>query len=88
MDNLREKGARMKPFLCACLSQGPNKILIVGVCGKPRLSAARGNAFGFAFRNAAKEIEADFFHELFESSWIVLDAGSPNPFMITLTEKL
>ncbi|OWM62774.1 cell division control protein 45 homolog [Punica granatum] len=88
MDALKEKGARMKPLLCACLSQDPNKILIVGVCGKPRLGAVQGNAFGIAFRNAAEEIGADFFHELFESSWIVLDAGSVNSFMIRLTEKL
>ncbi|KAK3182758.1 hypothetical protein Dsin_030044 [Dipteronia sinensis] len=88
MDALREKGARMKPLLCACLSQEPNKVLIVGVCGKPRLGAVQGNAFGTAFRNAATEIGADFFHELFESSWIVLDRGAVNSFMIRLTEKL
>ncbi|KAL5752536.1 hypothetical protein ACOSQ2_023043 [Xanthoceras sorbifolium] len=88
MDALREKGARMKPLLCACLSQEPNKVLIVGVCGKPRLGALQGNAFGTAFRNAATEIGAEFFHELFESSWIVLDRGAVNSFMIRLTEKL
>ena len=88
MDALREKGAKMKPLLCACLSQEPNKVLIVGVCGKPRLGAVQGNAFGIAFRNAAEEIGADFFHELFESSWIVLDAVAVNSFMIRLTEKL
>lgn len=88
MDALREKGARMKPLLCACLSQEPNKMLIVGVCGKPRLGAGKGNAFGIAFRNAAEEIGADFFHELFESSWIVLNASAVNSFMVQLTERL
>ncbi|KAK4268275.1 hypothetical protein QN277_024955 [Acacia crassicarpa] len=88
MDALREKGARMKPLLCACLSQEPNKMLIVGVCGKPRLGAGKGNAFGNAFRNAAEEIGADFFHELFESSWIVLNASAVNSFMVQLTERL
>ncbi|KAF5451493.1 hypothetical protein F2P56_026599 [Juglans regia] len=88
MDALREKGAKMKPLLCACLSQGPNKVLIVGVCGKPRLGEVQGNAFGIAFRNAAKEIGAEFFHELFESSWIVLDAAAVNSFMVRLSEKL
>lgn len=88
MDALREKGARMKPLLCACLSQEPGKVLIVGVCGKPRLGAVQGNAFGIAFSNAAEEIGAEFFHELFESSWIVLDAAAVNSFMVRLTEKL
>ncbi|CAM8917311.1 unnamed protein product [Rhodiola kirilowii] len=88
MDALREKGAKMKPLLCACLSQDVNKILIVGICGKPRLGAVQGNAFGIAFRSAAEEIGAEYFHELFESSWIVLDAVSVNSFMIKLTEKL
>ncbi|XP_061358323.1 uncharacterized protein LOC133302547 [Gastrolobium bilobum] len=88
MDALREKGARMKPLLCACLSQEPNKVLIVGVCGKPRLAGAQGNAFGIAFRNAAEEIGTEFFHELFESSWIVLDSSVVNSFMVRLTEKL
>lgn len=88
MDALREKGARAKPLICACLSQEPNKMLIVGVCGKPRLGAVQGNAFGIALRNAAEETGAEFFHELFESSWIVLDKGVVNNFMIRLTEKL
>ncbi|KAJ4978884.1 hypothetical protein NE237_009664 [Protea cynaroides] len=88
MDALREKGAKMKPLICACLSQEPNKVLIVGVCGKPRLGAVQGNAFGVAFRAAAEEVGAQFFHELFESSWIVLAAVSVNSFMIRLTEKL
>ncbi|WCJ38016.1 cell division cycle 45 [Euphorbia peplus] len=88
MDALREKGARAKPLLCACLSQEPDKMLIVAVCGKPRFGAPQGNAFGIAFRNAAEEIGAEFFHELFESSWIVLDKGAVNNFMIRLTEKL
>ncbi|KAJ4728461.1 cell division control protein 45-like [Melia azedarach] len=88
MDALKEKGARMKPLICACLSQEPNKVLIVGVCGKPRLGALQGNAFGVAFRNAATEIGAEFFHELFESSWIILDRGAVNSFMVRLTEKL
>ncbi|XP_010488617.1 PREDICTED: cell division control protein 45 homolog [Camelina sativa] len=88
MDALREKGARMKPMLCACASQQPGKILVVGVCGKPRLGAVRGNAFGNAFRKAAQESRADYFHELFESSWIVLDSSAVNSFMIRLTEML
>ena len=88
MDALREKGAKMKPLLCACLSQEPNKVLIVGVCGKPRLGAVQGNAFGIAFKHAAEEIGAEFFHEMFESSWIVLDAVAVNSFMIRLTERL
>ncbi|KAJ9176592.1 hypothetical protein P3X46_011888 [Hevea brasiliensis] len=88
MDALREKGAKAKPLLCACLSQEPDKMLIVGVCGKPRLGAVQGNAFGVAFRNAVEESGAEFFHELFESSWIVLDKGAVNNFMIRLTEKL
>ena len=88
MDALREKGARMKPLLCACLSQEPNKVLVVGVCGKPRLGAVQGNAFGIAFRNAAEEIGSEFFHELFDSSWIFLDAAAVNSFMVRLTEKL
>ncbi|KAL4363189.1 hypothetical protein GQ457_04G026340 [Hibiscus cannabinus] len=88
MDALKEKGARLKPLLCACISQEPAKVLIVGVCGKPRLGAIHGNAFGVAFRSAAEETGAEFFHELFESSWIVLDAGAVNSFMVRLTEKL
>ncbi|VVB01353.1 unnamed protein product [Arabis nemorensis] len=88
MDALREKGARMKPMLCACASQQPEKLLVVGVFGKPRLGAVRGNAFGNAFRKAAEESKADYFHELFEYSWIVLDANTVTSFMIALTEKL
>ncbi|XP_021899608.1 cell division control protein 45 homolog [Carica papaya] len=88
MDALKEKGARMKPMLCACLAQQPGKVLIVGVCGKPRLGAVQGNAFGVAFRNAAEETGGEFFHELFESSWIVLDAAAVNSFMVRLTDKL
>ncbi|KAK7395439.1 hypothetical protein VNO78_15997 [Psophocarpus tetragonolobus] len=88
MDALREKGAAMKPLLCACVSQEPGKVLIVGVCGRPRLAGARGNAFGIAFRTVAEEIGTEFFHELFESSWIVLDASAVNSFMVRLIEKL
>ncbi|GFY99387.1 cell division cycle 45 [Actinidia rufa] len=88
MDALREKGAKMKPLICVCYTQDRNKVLIVGVCGKPRLGADKGNAFGIAFRGAAEETGADYFHELFESSWIVLDAFAVNSFMISLTEKL
>ncbi|XP_058182116.1 uncharacterized protein LOC131300348 [Rhododendron vialii] len=88
MDALKEKGAKMKPLICICYTQERNKVLIVGVCGKPRLGADRGNAFGIAFRDAAEETGTDFFHELFESSWIVLDALAVNSFMIRLTEKL
>ncbi|GFZ13474.1 cell division cycle 45 [Actinidia rufa] len=88
MDALRERGAKMKPLICVCYTQDINKVLIVGVCGKPRLGANKGNAFGIAFRGAAEETGADYFHELFESSWIVLDALAVNSFMIRLTEKL
>jgi cell division control protein 45 len=88
MDALREKGARMKPLICACMSQEPNKVLVVGVCGRPRLAAAQGNAFGVAFRSAAEDVDSEFFHELFESSWIVLESKSVNSFMVKLTEKL
>ncbi|KAL6511112.1 hypothetical protein OROGR_022236 [Orobanche gracilis] len=88
MDALREKGARMKPLICVCYVQEQKKVLIVGVCGKPRLGAVQGNAFGIAFRSAAEETGAEYFHELFESSWIVLEAVAVNPFMIRLTEKL
>ncbi|KAL7154255.1 hypothetical protein ABFS83_04G222400 [Erythranthe nasuta] len=88
MDALREKGARMKPLVCVCYTQEQKKVLIVGVCGKPRLGAVQGNAFGIAFRSAAEETGAEYFHELFESSWIVLEAIAVNSFMIRLTEKL
>ncbi|KAH0633524.1 hypothetical protein KY284_036310 [Solanum tuberosum] len=88
MDALREKGARMKPLICICYTQERSKVLIVAICGKPRLGAVQGNAFGLAFRSSAEETGAEFFHELFESSWIVLDAVAVNSFMIRLTEKL
>lgn len=88
MDALREKGARMKPLVCVCYTNERKKVLIVGVCGKPRLGAVQGNAFGLAFRSAAEDTGAEYFHELFESSWIVLDAVAVNSFMIRLTEKL
>ncbi|GMP81498.1 hypothetical protein CsSME_00036189 [Camellia sinensis var. sinensis] len=85
MDALREKGAKMKPLICVCYTQDRSKVLIVGVCGKPRLGANKGNVFGIDFRDAAEETRADFFHELFESPWIVLDALAINSFMIRLT---
>ncbi|KAL8191878.1 hypothetical protein R6Q57_028609 [Mikania cordata] len=88
MDALREIGARMKPLICVCYTQEQEKVLIVGICGKPRLGAVQGNAFGIAFRNVAEETGAEFFHELFESSWIVLEAAAVNLFMIRLTQKL
>ncbi|KMZ58681.1 putative Cell division control protein 45 CDC45 [Zostera marina] len=90
MDALKERGARMKPLICACLIKEPDnsKVLIVGVCGKPRLGAIQGNAFGIAFRTAAEEIGAEYFHELFESSWIILDTAAISSFMIRLTDKL
>ncbi|KAL5206176.1 hypothetical protein ABZP36_034385 [Zizania latifolia] len=88
MDALKERGARMKPLICACLAREPEKVLVVGVCGKPRLGAVKGNAFGNAFRSAAEEIGADYFHDMFESSWIVLDVVAVSSFMIRLTEKL
>lgn len=61
---------------------------MVAVCGKLRLGAIQGNAFGIAFRKAAEETGAEFFHELFELSWLVLDAVAVSSFMIRLTEKL
>ncbi|RCV36760.1 hypothetical protein SETIT_8G007000v2 [Setaria italica] len=88
MDALKERGARMKPLICACLAKEPEKVLVVGVYGKPRLGAVQGNAFGNAFRSAAEEIGADYFHDMFESSWIVLDVVAVSSFMIRLTEKL
>lgn len=88
MDALREKGAKLKPLICVCYTEERKKVLIVAVCGKPRLGAVQGNAFGIAFRKAAEETEAEFFHELFESSWIILAAGVVNDFMIKLTNRL
>ncbi|XP_072975936.1 uncharacterized protein [Typha angustifolia] len=88
MDALKERGAKMKPLICACLAKEPDKVLIVGVCGKPRLGAIQGNSFGIAFKTAAEEIGAEYFHELFESSWIILDTVAVSSFMIRLTEKL
>ncbi|XP_078437699.1 cell division cycle 45 [Wolffia australiana] len=88
MDALKERGARMKPLICACMIKEPGKVLIVGVCGKPRLGAVQGNSFGIAFRTAAEELGFEFYHELFESSWIVLDTANVSSFMIRLTEKL
>ncbi|GMP81499.1 hypothetical protein CsSME_00036189 [Camellia sinensis var. sinensis] len=82
---LTKKGAKMKPLICVCYTQDRSKVLIVGVCGKPRLGANKGNVFGIDFRDAAEETRADFFHELFESPWIVLDALAINSFMIRLT---
>jgi cell division control protein 45 len=83
MDALKERGARMKPLICACLAKELDKVLVVGVCGKPRLGAVQGNAFGNAFRSAAEEIGADYFHDMFESSWIVLDVVAVSSFMIS-----
>ncbi|XP_047311366.1 cell division control protein 45 homolog [Impatiens glandulifera] len=89
MDALREKGARMKPLVCVCYyHEERHKVLIVGLSGKPQLGANKGNGFGIAFRSAAEETGADYFHELFESSWIILQDIAVNSFMIRLTEKL
>ncbi|MQL77797.1 hypothetical protein Taro_010220 [Colocasia esculenta] len=88
MDALKERGARMKPLICACLVKDPGKVLIVGVCGKPRLGAIQGNSFGIAFKSAAEELGYEYYHELFESSWIILDTVNVSAFMIRLTEKL
>ena len=88
MDALKERGARMKPLICACMVKEPGKVLIVGVCGKPRLGAIQGNSFGVGFRNAAEELGFEYYHELFDSSWIVLDTANISSFMIRLTEKL
>ncbi|WOL16168.1 hypothetical protein Cni_G24950 [Canna indica] len=83
-----ERRATMKPLVCACLAQEPDKFLIVGVCGKPRLGAIQGNSFGFAFRTVAEELGAGFSHELFESSWIIVDTVVVRSFMLRLTQKL
>ncbi|GAB2214671.1 hypothetical protein Droror1_Dr00019031 [Drosera rotundifolia] len=88
MDALKEKGAKMKPLLCACVAQDQDRVLIVGVTARPRLGAVQGNSFGLAFKSAALETGAAFFHELFESSWIILEKAAVNSFMIRLTEKL
>ncbi|KAI0531273.1 hypothetical protein KFK09_000826 [Dendrobium nobile] len=88
MDALKERGAKVKPLICACLAKEPGKVLIVGVCNKPRLGAIQGNSFGIAFRTAAEEIDAEYFHELFESSWILLDTVAVSSFMIRLAGKL
>ncbi|KAL8133820.1 hypothetical protein AgCh_009036 [Apium graveolens] len=87
MDALREKGAKMKPLICVCYTHKRTKVLMVGVCGKPRLGEIQGNVFGIAFRNAAEDTGAKFFHELFESSWLVLDAVAVNSFMIRMKNK-
>ncbi|KAI0511972.1 hypothetical protein KFK09_012606 [Dendrobium nobile] len=88
MDALKERGAKMKPLVCACLVKEPGKVLIVGVCSKPRLGAIQGNSFGIIFRTAAEEIGADYCNELFESSWILLDSVAVSSFMIRLAGKL
>ncbi|KAF6147723.1 hypothetical protein GIB67_006696 [Kingdonia uniflora] len=90
MDALRERGERLKPLVCACSTQEPKKFLIVGVCGKPRLGAVQGNAFGAAFRAVAEEVGGESSHEMFESSWIVLDTDvvKLSTFRIRITEKL
>ncbi|KAL0919489.1 hypothetical protein M5K25_011584 [Dendrobium thyrsiflorum] len=88
MDALKERGAKMKPLVCACLAKEPGKVLIVGVCSKPRLGAIQGNSFGIIFRTAAEEIGADYCNELFESSWILLDSVAVSSFMIRLAGKL
>ena len=75
----------MKPLICACLAKEPEKVLVVGVCGKPRLGAVQGNAFGNAFRSTTEEIGVDYFHDMFESSWIILDVVVVSSFMIQLT---
>jgi cell division control protein 45 len=61
IDALKEKGARMKLLICACLAKETKKVLVVVVCGKARLGAVQGNAFGNALRSAAEEIGADYF---------------------------
>ncbi|KAK8943156.1 hypothetical protein KSP39_PZI009051 [Platanthera zijinensis] len=88
MDALKKKSAKMKPMVCACLANEPGKVLIVGVCSKPRLGAIQGNSFGRSFRFAAEEIGAEYCHELFESSWIILDTVAVSSFMARLDEKL
>ncbi|KAG6476242.1 cell division control protein 45 homolog [Zingiber officinale] len=88
MDALKERGAKVKPLVCACAAKETNKVLIVGIHGKPRLGAIQGNSFGFAFRTSALEIGAEISHDLFDSSWILLDTGILHLFMTRLTEKL
>ncbi|ERM97222.1 hypothetical protein AMTR_s00119p00070320 [Amborella trichopoda] len=88
IDALREKGAAMKPMICICRMADPEKALVVGVAGRPRLGALQANSFGIAFRAAAEDIGGEFSHELFESSWIVLDTVAVNSFMTKILEKL
>ncbi|KAJ3681006.1 hypothetical protein LUZ60_015495 [Juncus effusus] len=88
MDALKERGAKVKPLVCVCEVKGNCRVLIVGICNRPRIGAVKGNEFGIAFRIAGREIGAEFFEELVESSWVLLDASKVSNFMVRLTEKL
>lgn len=88
LDALKERGAKVKPLICCCMSKEKNRVLVVGVCNKPRIGAVKGNEFGAVFKAAAQEFSAENFEELFESSCIVIDALALGSFMIRLTEML
>ncbi|KAF3327282.1 cell division control protein 45 [Carex littledalei] len=88
LDALKERGAKVKPLICCCIAKEKNRVLVVGVCNKPRIGAVKGNEFGAVFKAAAQEFSAENFEELFESSCIVIDALALGSFMIRLTEML
>eukprot|EP01018_Ginkgo_biloba_P008156 Gb_40696 [translate_table: standard] len=88
MDALREKGAKMKPMICASLIPQSKMVLLVGVANRPRLGAQHGNRFGLAFRSVAADLGANYSHDAFESSWIRLDVTAVNSFMFRISEKL
>ncbi|KAH7307613.1 hypothetical protein KP509_22G068600 [Ceratopteris richardii] len=90
MDALKEKGARVKPMICAALKPGSSSkmVLIVGVSSRPRLGAQHANRFGMVFQSVAQDLGATFTHDAFESSWIHLDVASVNAFMIHISERL
>ncbi|KAJ4780107.1 Cell division control protein 45 [Rhynchospora pubera] len=88
LDALKERGAKVKPLICCCMAKEVNRVLVVGVCNKPRIGAVKGNEFGVVFKAAAQEFGAESFEELFESSCIVIDALALGSFMIRLTEML
>ena len=88
MDALREKGAKMKPMICASLIPGTKLVLVVGVANRPRIGAPHGNRFGLAFHTVAQELGFNYTHDAFESSWIRLDVTAINSFMLRISEKL
>jgi cell division control protein 45 len=88
LDALKERGAKVKPLICCCMAREKNRVLVVGVCNKPRIGAVKGNEFGVVFKAAAREFGAENVEELFEGSCIVIDALALGSFMIRLTEML